>query len=113
MPRTDLSQEPPSASLGSAQNAARCATRGIRQFANEYSRAQRAAALADRDHAHPAQIRKLYLDDESAPRIESSDTAVMAASDNDMRRGREVATRVRFAALIVVLGLIALIAHTS
>ena len=70
MPRTDLSHEPPIALLGSAQDAARSAARGIREFANEYSRAQQAAALADADHAHPAQIRKLYLDDESAPRIE-------------------------------------------
>jgi len=116
MNRSHLSQQPAGVLHAGAQAAARSAARGIREFADEYSRAQQVAALAAAGHRYPARRRSLAVDHpelRSPPLVVPDDEAAIAAPAPDLRRGQIIAMRLRCAAMLVVLGLIALIAHAS
>jgi hypothetical protein len=97
----------------SARKAARSSANAIHDFAGEYSRAQRAAALADADHRHPDGIRELYLQSASLPRIPGADAMFAGGSDEDTKAMRQVAVVFKLAGIAVFLGLIGTIALTS
>src|SRR5258707_14467375 len=88
---------------GSSENA-------IREFAEDYSRAQQAAAMADR--RHPDRIVEFYMQNASVPRIPTADPTV-AGSDEDTRRMRHTAAAYQLTGMFVVFGLIATMLLTA
>ena len=108
--RTDGSRETETPFADSARAAARGMAPGLRALANEHSRAQRAAGMAERHHARPAEMRALYLATERTMSLRSIATL---GTDEATVKARRIAGGLRAAVLIAVLGLIALILSTG
>ena len=92
---------------GAREAGAACGN-AIRGFADEYSRAQQAAAMAEAGHRQPDRIRALYLQSASVPRIPAVGRA-RGGMDADTLRMRRAAMAFQLAGAFVVLGLIATI----
>jgi hypothetical protein len=84
----------------------------MREFADEYSRAQRATAMAEADHRHPDRIRALYLIDASVPPPLAGHPA-SAEHVEDVRRMQHLALGFKLSGMFAILGLLATIALTA
>ena len=112
MPALDARHETRTALPDSALEAGRSPGNASRGFADDYSRAQQAAAMANANHRNPDRIRKLYLEDASMPRTPPADP-ILTPVDEETRQMRQMAVAFKLTGIVVAIGLIATIALTA